>query len=86
MKYIAVCALTLALCGCSSMTPEQQEAMKKGTVDACYSVIEFSGPEDKIQQYLASRVQDKLITQEEADMVLRCIRRTTASKCWRPVK
>ena len=85
MKCIAVCALAL-LCGCSSMTPEQREAMKKGTVDACYSVIEFSGPEDKIQQYLASRVQDKLITLEEADMVLRCIRRTTASKCWRPVK
>ena len=76
------------LCSCSDLTPVQKGSIKEGFVDACYTVLEYN-PKDgdaRILKYLNSRVSAKELTKEEADMMLRCLKRTSNSSHWRKEK
>lgn len=83
-NILIILVIAMFFTGCTTFTEKEQESLKEGIVDACYTVTEYN-PEDKtirIDNYLLSKIEDEIITDKEAEMIKRCLRRTEQSKKW----
>ena len=88
MKRIVIMASLLSLFnfGCSSIKNEIIENHRlSGIIDAVYTVTEYA-PEDKderILNYLDKKIDAGEITEDDKQVILKCLERTEKSIHWR---
>lgn len=73
--------ITITCVGCNQLTDSQLQLRHQGIIDACYTSLEYN-QQQKIKTYLESKVINNQITNEQKQIIEKCIKRTVDSKRW----
>ena len=73
--------ITIICVGCNQLNDSQLQLRHKGIIDACYTSLEYN-QQQKIKPYLESKVINNQITNEQKQIIEKCIERTINSKRW----